>query len=184
MVSPYYALVAYVHSGIAEFVHELRRESQPEAALIPTHLTILPPRQLAGSEAEAMELIASVCSTVQPFDITLGDVETFVPTTATVFIRVAHAAYRMRELHDRLNHGPLRYAEPWPYMPHLTIFRLDDMDRARAAFLVARQRWDKYACPRVIRLAELTFVRQTSDDRWIDLAPVPLGSSLTTAGAR
>ena len=40
----------------------------------------------------------------------MGDVETFLPLTPTVFIRVARGAYRMRELHDRMNREriPLR----------------------------------------------------------------------------
>src|SRR5437868_1439219 len=116
----HYALVAYVSNSIADFVHELRREIQPEAADLAAHLTILPPRLLADPVDKAMELIETVCSGVPPFEVTLGDVETFMPATPTVFIRVAHAAYRMRELHERLNSGPLSFAEPWPYMPHLT----------------------------------------------------------------
>jgi len=178
MTAPLYALVVYVRGPVADFVHGLRRELQPEACDVPAHLTILPPRPLSGAEAQAMELIESVCSGVQPFDVTMGDVEHFMPSTATVFIRVAHAAYRMRELHDRLNTGPLKYDEPWPYMPHLTIFRMYEMMRAQAAFMVARERWDSYRCARSIRVEELTFVRQATDDRWIDLAPVPLGRSL------
>jgi 2'-5' RNA ligase len=178
MTVPLYALVGYVGKPVADFVHELRRELQPEASDVPAHLTILPPRPLFGAESQAIELIDSVCSGVQPFDVSMGDVENFMPSTATVFIRVAHAAYRMRELHDRLNTGPLKYDEPWPYMPHLTIFRMYDMVRAQAAFLIARERWDNYGCARSIRVEELTFVRQASDDHWIDLAPVPLGRSL------
>jgi len=178
MDSAQYALVAYVGGHVAEFVHSLRRELQPEATDVPAHLTILPPRPLAGGENQALELIDRVCSTVQPFDVSMGDVETFIPSTATVFIRVAHAAYRMRELHDRLNTAALGFDEPWPYMPHLTVFRMYDMQRAQDAFMVARQRWDAYGCARTIRVEELTFVRQAAPERWIDLAPVPLGRSL------
>ncbi len=180
----HYALVAYVHNPVAEFVHALRRELQPEAVEIAAHLTILPPRLLAGPERAATDLIEGVCAGVLPFDVTLGDVETFMPATPTVFIRVAHAAYRMRELHDRLSTGPLACAEAWPYMPHLTLFRFDDLERARDAFLVARERWDHYTEARRIRVQELTFVRQSEGTRWIDLAPVPLGRSLTAAGTR
>jgi 2'-5' RNA ligase len=178
MTAPQYALVAYVGKPVSDFVHELRRELQPEASDVPAHLTILPPRLLSGTESEAIELMESVCGGVQPFSVSMGDVETFMPSTATVFIRVAHGAYRMRELHDRLNTRPLKCDEPWPYMPHLTVFRMYDMASAQHAFLIARQRWDNYGCARSIRVEELTFVRQAPNDRWIDLAPVPLGRSL------
>lgn len=184
MTPLHYALVAYIRNPVSDFVRALRRELQPEAADTPAHLTILPPRLLSGPVSEATELIESVCSGVPPFTITLGDVESFIPSSATVFIQIAHAAYRLRELHDRLNTGVLRDDEEWPYMPHFTIFRMQEMERARAAFPTARQRWDQYAAARSIRIEELTFVREAANDCWIDLAPVPLGRSLTPAGFR
>ncbi len=183
MNSLFYALVAYVtENPIGQFVDELRRELQPEAAHLPAHLSILPPRLLAGSETEALELIQQVCNGVQPFEVTMGDVEHFIPVTPTVFIRVAHAAYRMRELHEKLDTGPLRYQEPWIYMPHLTIFRMDDTERARRAYDVARERWSGYHNTRRILIDSLTFVRQEPQNRWLDLAPIRLGSRLAPAG--
>lgn len=181
MTPPYYALVAYVTNPVGEFVSGLRRELQPEQAHLPAHLSILPPRALAGSEQQALEIIESVCQGVQPFEVTLGDVETFIPVTATVFIRVAHAAYRMRELHDRINVGALACDEPWTYMPHLTIFRMDEMERARLAYERARERWEQYHQTRRIVLDSLTFVRQEGPHHWRDLAPVPLGRRLAPA---
>ena len=52
-----YALVAYVRSELGEFVEELRRELHPVHAHLPTHLTVLPPRPLQGSEADAMSML-------------------------------------------------------------------------------------------------------------------------------
>ncbi len=181
MSSSYYALVAYVANPVGQFVEGLRRELQPEQAHLPAHLSILPPRPLAGSEQEAVDLIAGICDAVQPFEVTMGDVETFIPVTPTVFIRVAHAAYRMRELHDKLNVGPLAYSEPWPYMPHLTIFRMDEIDRAGRAFEEANRRWAEYHGTRRILVDSLTFVRGEGLHQWRDLAPIPLGRQLTPA---
>jgi 2'-5' RNA ligase len=113
----------------------------------------------------------------------MGEVETFAPTTPTVFIRVAHAGYRIRELHDRLNQGALAYEEPWPYMPHLTIIKLSDVEAARAAADVSQQQWQQYGGDRRIRVEELTFVREgNSSFSWVDLAPVRLGPAM--AGQR
>ena len=108
----------------------------------------------------------------------LGEVATFTPVTPTVFIRVAHAAYRMRELHDRVNVGALHAEEQWPYMPHLTIFRMDTAEQAAAALEEARRRWDDYRESRRVLIDQLTFVRQVGANRWMDLAPVPLGRRL------
>ncbi len=176
MTSLSYALVAYVTNPVGQFVENLRGEVQPEQAHLPAHLTTL-----AGTEAEALEAIAQACLTVEPFEVTMGDVKTFIPITPTVFIRVAHAAYRMRELHDRLNTGVLRFDEPWPYMPHLTIVKMDDINRAQEAFQLANERWSSYRETRRILVEGLTFVREADQSRWCDLAPIPLGGHLAPA---
>lgn len=181
MSEPYYALVAYVNNPVGTFVEGLRRELHPEHAHLPAHLSILPPRLLAGSERQAREAIERVCDTVQPFEVTLGEVETFVPVTPTVFLRVAHAAYRMREMHDRLNTNALSYNEPWPYMPHLTLFRMEQTEQAEQVLETARERWSQYQGTRSVRIESLTFVRQEGPHQWRDLAPVPLGRRLVSS---
>jgi 2'-5' RNA ligase len=178
MTSRDYALVAYVSNPIGQFVESLRREFHPEHPHLPAHLTLLPPRPLTGTLPEAVEMIEHVCGAVQPFEVTMGDVESFAPVTPTVFIRVAHAAYRMRELHEQLNVGALKFQEPWPYMPHLTVFRLDDFALARQGFDAAAQRWAQYHGPRRILIDSVTFVREVSKHQWEDLVPIPLGRRL------
>ena len=107
-----YALVAYVKNPIGEFVESLRKELHPELPHLDAHVTLLPPRFLRSDEASAIGTIQRICKDVEPFEVSLGEVETFIPVTPTVFIRVAHAAYRMRELHDRLNIEGLAYTNP------------------------------------------------------------------------
>src|ERR1700676_5256335 len=103
MQNPRYALVAYVRNAVGEFVENLRQELHPDLPHLPAHVTILPPRRLQGGKLSALETLEDICNHPEPFEVLFRDVETFVPVTPTVFIRVAHAAYRMRELHDRLN---------------------------------------------------------------------------------
>jgi 2'-5' RNA ligase len=182
MNSPLYALVAYVRSPIGRFVEDLRRDLHPEIPELPAHVTVLPPRQLPGTEEEARLLVQEICRTVKPFEIVLGDVETFAPSTPTVFIRVAHAAYRMRDLHDRLNTGALQYAEPWPYMPHLTVVKLPVEEDAVQAAELARQRWASFGNSRRVLIEELTFVREDGGlHAWLDLASFPLGRRAAVA---
>lgn len=175
-----YALVAYLRNSVGEFVESLRRDLHPELPHLAAHLTILPPRPLQGSEARAIQEIEEICRKVEPFEVTLGEVETFIPVTATVFIRVAHAATRMQELHDRLNRDALGCIEELPYVPHLTIAKMGTEELAWKAFEVARRRWARYSGSRHIALEELTFVREHQQNRWVDLAPVPLGRSLVS----
>jgi 2'-5' RNA ligase len=173
-----YALVSYVESPIGRFVEELRHELSPEEGHHPAHITALPPRPITIPESQALEMIEEICRPVVPFQVTLGDVETFMPRTGTVFIRVAHAAYRMRELHDQLNVDGLKFEEPFPYMPHLTIFKMQDLQRARRSMLDARQRWDDYKGERTIWVDRLSFVRGSLEAGWQDLAKVHLGGKL------
>jgi 2'-5' RNA ligase len=176
-----YALVAYVRNPVGEFVESLRRELHPELPHLAAHVTLLPPRFLDGTESEALERMEELCKDVEPFEVSLGEVETFIPVTPTVFIRVAHAAYRMRELHDRLNVNALSCREEWPYMPHLTIVKMSAEDQAQHAYRVARTRWAEFEQSRCIEVRDLTFVREEGQNLWADLAEIPLGQRLIRA---
>jgi 2'-5' RNA ligase len=174
MPSSRYALVTYVRNPVGEFVEQLRRELHPTTDHMAAHLTILPPRELTGTEAAALEFLEEACGRVVPFSIELGVVETFLPTTPTVFIEVKQAAYRMRELHDRLCGRGLRCEESWPYIPHLTILKTETDEQARAACVVARERWAQFPGKRQVHVEELMFVRENGGG-WQDVAPLPLG---------
>jgi 2'-5' RNA ligase len=174
MSSSRYALVTYVRNSVGEFVEQLRRELHPTMPHMPAHLTVLPPRDLVGSERAALDFLEESCSQIVPFDVELGDVETFLPTTPTVFIQVRRAAYRMRELHDSLSGKPLCCEEVWPYIPHLTIVKTERDDQALAACAIARERWSEFQGSRQVHVGELMFVRETNG-LWQDVAPLPLG---------
>ena len=180
MEPPQYAVVAYVKHELGAFVEALRRQVDPRFGHLPAHITVLPPRCIQGSESQAQSALEELCDDQRPFEITLGDVESFVPRTPVVFIRIAHAAYKMRELHDRLNTGPLLFDEPWPYMPHLTIIKSEEPEHAQEVLAGIRRRWAGYSGSRRIRIEQLTFVRQSDGTHWEDLAPIPLGRSLAS----
>jgi len=180
MQNPRYALVAYLKGPAGEFVESLRRELHPDLPLLAAHLTILPPRLLSGSEGAALQVLERICGEEEPFEVTLGCVETFIPVTPTVFIRIDGAASRMSDLHRKLNTAELQFKEEWPYIPHLTIVKMGSEPPARAAYDIARQRWEEYSCSRRILLERLTFVREDSNKCWIDLAPVQLGRRLVS----
>jgi len=180
MQSPRYALVAYVKSAAGEFVENLRRELHPDLPLLAAHLTVLPPRPLETTEGSALQLLERLCSEEEPFEVSLGTVETFTPVTPTVYIRVDGAASRMCDLHRRLNTGALAFGEEWPYIPHLTIVKMSAEPAAQSAFQMARERWAQYRGSRRILLEKLTFVREDAQNRWLDLAPVRLGRQLVS----
>lgn len=161
-------------------MENLRRELHPDLPHLAAHLTILPPRVLHGTETSALHILERICGNEEPFEVTLGDVETFVPVTPTIYIRVQGSAVRMSELHSKLNTEVLACEEQWPYIPHLTIAKMSAEEPAKTAFQIARERWAQYNGSRRILLEGLTFVREDCENRWIDLAPVPLGRRLVS----
>ena len=175
-----YALVAYLTSSAGEFVENLRRELHPDLPHMAAHLTILPPRPLRVSESAALRILERICGQEEPFEVALGPVETFIPATPTVFIRIDGAAGHMCELHSKLNTAELQFEEEWPYIPHLTIAKMGSEPPAQAAFEIARQRWQDYSGSRRILLERLIFVREDSPNCWVDLAPVHLGRRLVS----
>jgi 2'-5' RNA ligase len=173
-----HALVAYISNSVGQFVEDLRRELHPPTAHMAAHLTILPPRELSGSENSALQFLEDACRHVEPFDVNLGEVTTFMPVTPTIFIQVTGGAARMRELHDQFSTSALCCPENWPYIPHLTIAKMEREQQVPEAFAVARERWSHFPDQRQILVTELMFVRENGDD-WQDVALLPLSGPIT-----
>ena len=180
MASLRHALVAYVKSPVGEFVENLRQELDPDQPHLASHITLLPPRPLQGTEAAALQMLARVCGQTEPFEVILGDMLSFIPTTPTVYIRVAYGGSRLEELHDQLNQQVFGFTEEWPYIPHLTVVKMPTEQAAERALKLACERWRHYLGSRHILLDRLTFVREDAPNCWVDLAPVPLGGSLVS----
>lgn len=176
---PQYALVAYVRNSLGKFVEAMRQELHPDHTHSPAHITILPPRRLNGSEDDALRVLRERLAETESFQVRVGEVETFHPTTPTVFLRVERDAHRIRDLHDRLNIGPLQCPEPWPFMPHLTIVKMPETHQTQAALTESRRRWSEFQGTRSTTISEVTFVREGTGEHWVDLATIPLrhGSS-------
>jgi hypothetical protein len=180
MQNPRYGLVGYVKGTAGVFVENLRRELHPDLPHLAAHLSLLPPRLLHGTETAALQLLERICGEAEPFEVALGDVESFTPVTPTVYIRVMQGASRMSELHGLLNTEVLECSEEWPYIPHLTIAKMAAGQPVEQAFEVARKRWASYTGNRRILLERLSFVREDGQNCWFDLASVQLGRTLVS----
>jgi 2'-5' RNA ligase len=175
MQSSRYALVAYVNGPVAGFVKKIRQELHPDLPHLAAHVTVLPPTKLLEGEEAARAAVSQTCRQVEPFEMRLGEVETFIPVTPTVFVRIVHA-YGLRKLHDQLGaQKALAAAEEWPYLPHLTIVKMSTESQAQEAYRLAQRRWAEYDGSRCIQVKELTFVREREDATWVDVAGIPLG---------
>ena len=104
------------------------------AAQIPTHITLLPPTEVADTEIAAVsDHLAEAAATVEPFVIRLRGTGTFRPVSPVVFVMVAEGISSCELLAGAVRSGPLDIELHFPYHPHVTIaHHLDDatLDRA------------------------------------------------------
>src|SRR5829696_1362943 len=104
------------------------------ATHIPTHITLIPPAEVAESDLEVVaEHLTEVAATVEPFDIHLRGTGTFRPVSPVVFVTLAEGISGCEMLAGAVRRGPLAVELHYPYHPHVTIaHHLDDptLDRA------------------------------------------------------
>ena len=81
----------------------------------------------------------------------------------------------LSKMHRSLNSGELEFQEPFPYVPHITVAQ-DPADVA-AAVETAGRRWREYSGMREFTVEKLTFVQNTLENQWVDLAGCALDHS-------
>jgi 2'-5' RNA ligase len=170
-----YAIVVYLHGPLACFVNTLRCTLDPQHFSKAPHVTVLPPRPLIISEGAALEEARCRLADWYPFEVETVGVDTFLPQNGVVHLQLGWGADPLRVLHDTLNQGHLRYGEPFPYVPHITIAQ--DLDEPRTQELLerVRQEFHRYDGPRRFQVENCTFVRQSPAGHWIDLAELQIG---------
>lgn len=168
-----YALVAYIPGDLARFLDDLRRELVPDY-LPRAHVTILPPRPIDAGFDEAWEHIYGHLRDHPAFEVRTGGVEVF-QSTGVVYTALASGKSELVHMHDALNHGPLQFNEPYRYHPHITLAQGLEQDEVQPVFEEAQARWTGYRGPRSFDVDTVTFVQNTIDNRWVDLAEVRLG---------
>lgn len=110
------------------------------ATRIPTHLTLVPPTDVAVGDLEVIERhLADVASRIGDFRLHLRGTGTFRPVSPVVFVSVVEGISHCELLAESVRRGPLAQALNFPYHPHVTIaHHLDDdtLDRAFAELAV------------------------------------------------
>ncbi|MET3962904.1 2'-5' RNA ligase [Marmoricola sp. OAE513] len=132
-------------SALQDFRVEL---GDPSARLIPTHITLVPPTEVAAESLPAIvEHLGRVAATSSAFGVRLHGTGTFRPTSPVVFVGVIAGIAECTALAAATRTGPLAVEVEFPYHPHVTVaHHLSDdlLDRAftelagyEAAFEVA-----------------------------------------------
>ena len=163
-----FSLVAYIPDPLRKFLDDLRRELVPGCAPN-AHLTILPPRPLSGTPADAIETIRSRISDFSAFEIETGEVLAF-PVSDVVYLSIKKGSQELLPMYRSLNVGPLQYREPFPYHPHITLAQGLTREESVELTALARRRWSEYTYKRVFPVESLVFVQNTTRNLWVDLA--------------
>lgn len=105
----------------------------PTAVGVPTHITLVPPTEIAIPLAELEEHLAGAAGTQQPFPVHLRGTGTFRPVSPVVFIGLAEGISQCEQLADAVRRGPLAVELDFPYHPHVTVaHHMSDPDLDRA----------------------------------------------------
>src|SRR5437879_7256102 len=154
-----FALVIYIPDPLGRFLDDLRRELVP-GCNPHAHVSVLPPRPLAGDWEAAREQVRTLAESWTPFDITLSAIAKF-PVTNVIYIELGKGAAEMYGLHSLMNTEALRFAEPFEYHPHITLAQEIPADSVADVHRRAREMWDSYTGPRTFRAERAAFVQNT-----------------------
>lgn len=94
----------------------------PLAHLIPPHVTLLPPTDVAGMVPQDLhEHLNAVAARHPPFHLHLARTGSFRPVSQVVFVNVADGISACELLADDIRSGLLSRPLTFPYHPHVTI---------------------------------------------------------------
>jgi|SRR5680860_478755 len=89
---------------------------------IPTHITLLPPQEVADGEMEhVVAHLQHVAVGMKPFRVHLRGTGTFAPVSPVVFVGVVEGISHCEKLAAEVRRGPLAIEREFPYHPHVTV---------------------------------------------------------------
>jgi len=168
-----FAVVAYLTGDLGKFLSGFRAAVTPHDRDLRPHLTALPPRKLQISDAEAVKSFQ--WNKIQSIKIEAGDVCTFRPLSPTIYLDLRHGQEQMWRLNAQLGAAPLAGKPDWPFVPHITLAKLEDFKDVPRVLQHARDLWRDYQGTRSFSVAELTLVRESGPGVWLDLASIHAG---------
>lgn len=171
-----FALVSYVPPPLGEFLDQLRRELVPHDDPR-AHVSLLPPRPLAGDWRQAWGEVRRTLERYTAFDVELIGIRAF-PVSDVIYLDVGAGARELCEIHAAMNVNSLAFKEPFSYHPHVTVAQDIAHHDVADAIQLASRRWREFGGPRSFRAEQAVFVQNTVSDRWLDLAQYELGSPL------
>ncbi len=169
-----FALVIYIPDPLGRFLDDLRRELAPDCTPH-AHVSVLPPRPIFQPWQAVCEEARARAEVFDPFTIEAGGVNKF-EETEVIYLELTRGGDELRRMHGELSQGTLAFKEPFAYHPHITLGQELPHEDVQGVMDAAERLWREYAGPRSFRAEKVTFVQNTSQNRWIDLAEFSLGA--------
>jgi 2'-5' RNA ligase len=106
----------------------------PQARLVPTHVTLLPPTAVPSAAMPAIEAhLRSIAQSEHAFELLLHGSGTFRPLSPVTFVRLASGVRECERLEARVRSGPLQRSLKFDYHPHVTVAHdVDDIALEKA----------------------------------------------------
>ncbi len=116
-------IVVPVPEPWAQMVVDWRSKvGDPQANLVPPHVTLLPPTEVAVADRPAITAhLAEVARCHAPFEMHLSGTGTFSPVSEVVFVAVAKGIGNCELIATDVRRGPLARTLSFPYHPHVTV---------------------------------------------------------------
>lgn len=145
---------------------------------IPTHITLLPPHQVADDELEGVvDHLAAVAGTSRPFRVHLRGTGTFRPVSPVVFVGVVEGISQCEQLAAGVRRGPLVVDKTFPYHPHVTVAHHLPEAQLEQAFT------ELQAYDAAFDVAEMWMYLHDEDFGWWPSRSFPLGASAPQVAA-
>jgi 2'-5' RNA ligase len=104
------------------FVDWRTKVGDPQASLVPPHVTLLPPTEVRVRDRAAItDHLSRVARRHPPFDVHLSGTGTFRPVSEVVFVAVALGIADCELIATDVRSGPLARPLNFPYHPHVTV---------------------------------------------------------------
>ncbi|WP_346620058.1 2'-5' RNA ligase family protein [Blastococcus montanus] len=141
----------------------------PQARLVPPHVTLLPPTEVPVSDRPAItDHLAAVAAGHPPFDMHLAGTGTFTPVSDVVFVAVARGIGNCEMLAHDVRQGPLARSLSFPYHPHVTVAHDVPSDMLELAYCGLQELSAEF------RVEHFTEFEQTAGGAWSVAREYPL----------
>ncbi|WP_411955199.1 YjcG family protein [Alkalibacillus sp. S2W] len=116
-----YGIAIFPSKEIQDEANSYRKRYDPRYSLIPPHITLKERFEATQDEIKEIEKACSeLAKKVEPFDIHIGRVSSFSPTTETIYLRVDDHE-QLTYLNEKMHEEPFPDNREFKFVPHITI---------------------------------------------------------------